>query len=299
MLLVTSIARMRNCSSGVARMLSPHFPKQKLQDDLETVQIIGTIKLLKNRFKSLSTSGKIHFLGGWLNNAVSPHFNGKIAALDKNEKITVKRMHQIWQQMLLHVDNKIGSTYIESFRRIMEKDVIEQLAHENSSIPTGQKLAYYKQLLSVISKGNQLSAPDPQLVKKVQLNVDQQRMFHLQSFKSRFAEFSISLQQKTLKLLSRPRLNSRSYLSLWAQRIRNHFSALKNDKIKQSFIDDITSIHQKKLEDILVQRQRKALYMRWTGAAPKPKQIMAGRRLFLPEEPVIDLSKDARQKRTL
>ncbi|MBI2792015.1 MAG: hypothetical protein HYX61_08655 [Gammaproteobacteria bacterium] len=279
-------------------MLEPHFPKQKLQDDLKNVQIIGSIKLIKNRFKLLSTSAKMHFLAGWLNNTVNSRLNPNIAALDENEKPIVKRMHQIWRQMLLNIGDNMPSTPISDFRRMMEKDVIAQLAHENltTSIPTREKLAYYRQLLSIISKGNQVTAPDPQLVKTVRSKVDQQRVLYLQSFKSRFTEFSISLQQKALKLLSRPRLNSRSFFSLWVQKIRNQFSALKNDNAKESFIDDLTSIHQKKLVDILVERQRKALYMRWTAsvpkAKPKPKQIV-GRCLFLPAEPVIDLTKDA------
>jgi hypothetical protein len=266
-------------------MKPPPCPKQTFIDDLETAQVFGTTDLLKMRFKSLSISGKVHFLAGWLNNTVKPQLNKIIAALNDNEKPIVKRMHKIWQHLLSHINEKRHYTATSILRIDLENEIYASLANKNlRELPAKDKLNYYKQLLALVSKGNKVTSPNPELVKNVKLRIDEQRMLRLQSFKVKFAELTITLQQKILKLLSRQSLQPRSRLGLWVYRLRNHLLALRNGIAKEMFIDEITTLHRKKLVERFVEKPRKDLYMRWTTSQPKEtsKQYI-GRRLFLPD----------------
>jgi hypothetical protein len=226
----------------------------------------------------------MHFLNGWLHNNADQRLR-KIAGLDDKEKFTVNRMYQLWQKMLSSVGNDLPSAPIEEFRRMMERELMAKIANDNfPDITRNEKLAYYKQLSSIMSRGNKISTPDPQLVKDVQSRIEKEREFHLQKYKVRFENLSISLQQKVLKLLSRNNIFTRSRLGLLVHGIRKHFLALKNEKVKENFIDDITKVHQKRIEETLVEKPRKALYLRWTASHPKAiSKKTAGRRLFLPE----------------
>ncbi|MBN9289149.1 MAG: hypothetical protein BGO43_01570 [Gammaproteobacteria bacterium 39-13] len=252
----------------------PIFAEPSIEREKETIQVYGTFELLTKELAKLSLLANLHFFAQWVK-LKNTGLERKI--LPENEQSKVERLITHWKTLSHDVALQTFGTECVNFRLSLEKKIINDFENgkENS-------LVLLRVLKALVSKGNTVTAPDPQLIKIVEKLLEKKRIEKLENFKEIFKVLSLPKQGKILDLLASKTLQAKNIFRKCIKVVRIQLQAITSPQVKLQFINDLVGLHQAKLEKEYIEKPRKQLLSQWakTAETKSPHKVGSAKTLF-------------------